>query len=270
MRHLDDNDMSRMIDNNVTSEERERFQQHLAYCKECLFVYSEALKFMDAGKNNILALRRITPFPRQKLIAAAVAVLAVFLGFYFLYLGLSGPDQSPSIKLLARLSKERQESNIHRFGPDRRKRFASVRLGILWEDFSLLQSEPDEKELRQRIRTMLNHHLQVLAGENHPLVIDTARADKLTFSKVESRITAWLTAQSLALEFRFGRFLERSVFRSFDNTVPETVEINRFREGPMVNALPQGVSNKLKKLLTAHDPAAIRDICLQIADIFFE
>lgn len=270
MRHIDDNDISRMIDGNVSRRERESFQKHLAQCDECLTVYSESLKFRDAGDDEGIALKRTTLFSMEKLVAASIVVLAVLLGLFFLFQGSGKQNKNEAIKLLTRLCKERLDSDIHSFMPSKKKLFVLVRLGILWEDLSAIVRKPGQKELRKTIQSMLAGHIELITGVKHPLRDAIANVDSESIQGVESRIVRWMNQENYIHWFRFGCFLERCVFRTFDNELPPLQEIEGYRTLAEANGLPQGVTNKLKILQNITDSVLFRDICLNIAEIFFE
>ena len=65
MKHLEDEDIARMIEGKISKKERENFLKHLSQCETCLTLYSETLKFVEEDKKEKNLLR----FPNLKELA---------------------------------------------------------------------------------------------------------------------------------------------------------------------------------------------------------
>lgn len=67
MSHIEDEDIARMIDGNISKMEREDFLRHFSECDSCLSIYTDALEFLSPhdspATSDFLSLDRV---PRVK------------------------------------------------------------------------------------------------------------------------------------------------------------------------------------------------------------
>ena len=52
MKHLEEEDIARIIEGNVDEDEREKYMKHISRCETCFEIYSETLKYAEEEKKE--------------------------------------------------------------------------------------------------------------------------------------------------------------------------------------------------------------------------
>jgi hypothetical protein len=283
MNHLEIEDIGRLIDGNVSKQERKLFFKHLSQCKACLTLYNETLKFIDEEKKSKSLLKFPIPgkipvsglwqaistiftVKRYRLAFAAVIIILVTAPF------IVNEFSQLKIKNAQIQYIENRVENIGSaaFFPSRGKLYPAVRTGIFVEDLSMLIQTDGKQELRLKISQMLGRELKQLSDEKNSLLQELAHLKKKNFAAVVQRIEELMEKQSLNDLFRFGRFIGQSIRATFENQIPTWEDIEKYRRIAQKYKLPPGVFKRLDKLKTTTDIKENRDIFLEIEEIFFK
>jgi hypothetical protein len=268
MKHLEDEDLGRLIEGNVSPEERAGFLEHMARCQRCQTVYSETMKF-NREEEHIIPLARKVRVSRRVWLAAAAMVIVALLGIFFLVLGPGEGAKGEKLELLALRYEQWRHTDHIGFGTDNKRVYVAVRLGIFREDLSLVIKSGDTG-LKNTIRKLLAAQLKLLAGEGHPLLLEVENINGENVTRLERGIRRLMEEKELSQWFGFGGFLERGVLESFDNRIPPAGDISKYRDMALNRGLPQGVTDNLETLGTVTDAAVYRELCLKIRTIFFD
>jgi hypothetical protein len=267
MKHLQDEDIARMIEGNINKKERRDFLKHLSECDTCLSVYSETFEFIEKEKKDKETARGFgwtagSIFTVKRLIPAAAALIVIVsLGTFALKEIHHREIKNKQIGYIKNLT----EMGSYPFSPSKNEIYAAVRAGFLVEDLSLLVNTGEE-ELRTKIGKMLGSELKAISNnETGSLSQD--------LENIERRIRGSLEKRPLAKPFQLGCFLEHSILSTFENEAPKQEDIEKYRRiaQEYKDKLPRGVLKGLKKLkTTGRAIEKIRSICIEIKEIFLE
>jgi len=282
MKHLEDEDIARMIEGTISKKERENFLKHFSECETCLSVYSETFKFIEEEKKGKFILK----FPNLKetvrrfgqamddiftikrlALAAAALVIIVLMGFVVLK---KIHDMRIENAKIVCIKESVTEMEAYAFAPSEDERDAAVRAGNFVQDLSLLVNSGEE-ELRMKIVNILIRELKMISkNETDSLSRDLENIERKNFETVVQRIRELMEKRSLSELFQFGRFLEHSILSTFENKVPKQEDIEKYHRIVRENKFPPGVSKELKKLKKSSKNGEIREICMAIKEIFLE
>jgi hypothetical protein len=285
MKHLEDEDIGRLLDGTVSKQERHLFLTHLSQCKTCLTLYSETLKFMGEGndekskslitfpvpsKIKVTALRQAigSIFTIKGLGWISAVILIILVMGYFLVM-----DTSQSKIINAQLNYiEARIENIESsaFFPSRSEIFTAVRIGIFVEDLSMLMKTDEKEELRLKIHRLLSREIKQLIEEKDSLFQELAHLDKQNFPVVVRHLRDVLEKRSLIEPFGLGCFLEQSIFAAFENKIPGLGDIEKYRQIAIKYKLPPGVYKRLNRLKTITAAQEIRGLFNEAVEIFFK
>jgi hypothetical protein len=286
MRHLEDEDIARLIDGTISKKEREDFLKHLSECETCLSVYSETLKFMEKEKEKkrktiwklFPETKKIadrfgkaiaTMFPKKRLIPALAVLIIILLMVPFVLNELHQRRiKKAQVEFIA---KNIEEMETYAFSPSKDIIYAAVRAGIFVEDLSLLVNT-GEKELKTKIATMLSGELKIFISETSALLKHVENIDRKNYETIVRNIRALVEKQSLSELFRFGCFVEHSILSTYENKTPNQEDINKYQRiaQKYKDKLPIGVFKELKKLKPNLKKEKSKNICVAIKQIFLE
>jgi ElaB/YqjD/DUF883 family membrane-anchored ribosome-binding protein len=283
MNHLEIEDIGRLIDKNVSKQERKRLFQHLSQCKACLTLYNETLKFMGEEKKSKSLLKFPIPgkiivsgvckaistiFTVKRYRLALVAMLIILSMVPFMVKEFS-PQKIKNAQIQY-IENKIENIGSPAFFPSGGARYTAVRTGIFIEDLSMLIQTDEKEELLQKISQMLGRELKQLADEKNSLLQELAQLNKKNFAKVFHNIKELIEKQSLTELFQFGRFIGQSIRATFENQIPEQGDIEKFRRIAQKFKLPPGVFKRLSKLKTTKNVKENRDIFIEIEELFFK
>ena len=283
MKHIETEDIGRLIDGSVSKQEKKQFLKHMSECKTCLILYNETLKFMGedrksktllkfpiSGKITVSRLHQAagTIFTKKRYGLAFAAVLIILVMVPFLVNEFSPPgikkDQIQYIEI--RL----ENIGSPAFFPTGSELYTAVRTGIFTEDLALLFQTDDKEELRLKIKQMLGRELMRLSAEKRSLLQELAHLNKKNFADVVQGIEELMEKQSLIGLFRFGRFIGQSIRATFENKIPRPEDIEKYLRITQKYKLPPGVFKRLNKLKTTTGFKETREIFIEIEEIFFK
>lgn len=280
MKHLEDEDIARMIDGTISKQERERFLEHLSGCNSCLSVYSESLKFVEEEKKSkvMLKLPQVgevvdgwrrqarTIFAGKRLIPVYAVLLIVIVLLPFLL------KENAQVKYIEESIAALESRGVHSFTGSNDPVYASIRAGIFVEEISVLIDYGGKAKLRGKIVERLINELKVLFNaEAGSLLPDPAHLEEESFETVVQRIETMLEKRSLAMLFQFGRFVEQGILASIDGKRPLAEEVERYRQliaGEYQDKLPPGVLKELNKFTVTAGVNESKEILTAIKDIF--
>jgi len=281
MRHLEDEDIARLIDGTISKKERESFLKHLSECETCLSVYSETLKFIEEDEKKIPFIEKIkipaqrfwmtieTIIPKKVLIPAAAALIIILLMVPFILNEL----QQRRIKnaQVGFIADSIEDMETYAFSPASDEVYAAVRIGIFVEDLSLLVNTGEE-ELKTKITKMLSDELKIFISEKSPLLQHLINIDRKNYETIVQNIRALIEKQSLSELFRFGCFVEHSILSTYENKTPNQEDIDKYQRiaHKYKGKLPIGVFKELKKLKPTIEKEKSKNICVAIKQIFLE
>lgn len=256
MKHLEDEDIARLIEGNVGKEERERFLKHLSECDACLGVYTETLKIFQDEFTDLKVIDG-SPRPRYsshtlfKPFALAASVLILITLSFVLYNIFSNNIKKVKIQ---HLLDSYAETGVQAFTSHGDEISAAVRVGIFSEDMTLLIDVSSDDPLKAKVSRLLGTQLEVLDIDREPADIDGIRQT--------------MEGYKLSRLFRFGCFVERTILSTFENKLPRQADIETYRQIAASYHLPPGVLKSLDKLNPGASIEQIRDACKNIKDIF--
>ncbi len=282
MRHLEDEDIARMIEGNIDKKEREHFLKHLSECDSCLGVYTETLKFVEEERKSkaILKFPNLgeiadrfrqaigTMFPKKRLIPVAAALIIILLMVPFALNELH--QRRIRNAQVGFIADSVNEMETYAFSPSKDKIYAAVRAGIFIEDISLLVNTGGNEELKTKITKMLSSELKIFISEKSSLPQSLANIDRKNYETVVQRIRELMEKQSLSELFEFGCFVEYSILSTFENKTPNLEDIDKYQQIANEFDLPQGVFKELNKLKPTIEVEKSKNICIAIKQIFLE
>jgi hypothetical protein len=286
MKHLEDEDIGRLLDGTLSKQERHLFLAHLSQCKTCLTLYSETLKFMGDEEKNKPRLefpvpRKITVTTLRHAICsiltikkygwagwALAALLIILIMGHFLVTEFSRTKiKNAQIEYI---ENRIENTGSSAFFPSRGKIFTAVRIGIFVEDLSMLMKTNEKKELRLKTHRLLSREIKQLIEEKDSLFQELAHLDKKNFPAVVQHLRDVLEKRSLIEPFGLGRFLEQSIFAAYENKIPGMGEIEKYRQIAIKYELPPGVDKRLNQLKTITAAQEGRDLFTEMVEIFFK
>ncbi|MCX6580176.1 MAG: zf-HC2 domain-containing protein [Candidatus Aminicenantes bacterium] len=280
MKHLEDEDIARMIDGTISKRERERFLVHLSGCNSCLSVYSESLKFIEEENKNrvMLKLPRVgavidgwrrqarTFFVGNRLMPVYAVLLIVVVLLPFLL------KENAQVHYIEECVTEMEVRGIHRFSDSNDPMYASVRAGIFVEEISVLIDYGGKEDLRGKLAARLFNELKVLFNDEAvSLLPDPGHLEEESFDVVVRSMGTMLEKRRLSGLFQFGRFVERGILVSVDGKRPLVEEVERYRRlvaGEYNDKLPPGVLKELNKFGAVTGINESKEILTGIKDIF--
>jgi hypothetical protein len=259
MKHLEDEDIARLIDGNAGKDELEHIWKHLSECDSCLAVYSEtvkALEDMPASFHEQELIRlKVHPGGRRRPYAKWLpyaASIIIFIIAAFIYMEISNGNIKKA--KIQHLQDSYAETGARTFVSPNDQAYAAVRVGIFIEDMSLLVDVSPEDPLKTKITRLMNSQLELFDIDP-----DTAGIDRIRQS---------MEGHKLSRLFRFGCFVERTFLSTFENKSPPTTDIDTYRQVARSFDLPIGVLKSLDKMSPGASAQEIRDACKNIKDIF--
>ncbi len=288
MKHLEDEDIARMIEGKINKKEREAFLRHFSECSACFNIYTETLKFVEGEKQRkVPGIEKIKPvlqrfwlaagtiFPDKRFIPAfASLVIIVLIGIFVINYLLQRAIEIENNKTayIEKTFEEIGNRDFHGFSGSKGEIYAALRAGIFVEDLSLVVKAGRKEELKTKIVKMLGRHLTVLAGEESTLLQELANIEKKNVETVVNRIRELMEKRSRDDLFRFGRFVEQSILSTYENKTPKQEDIEKYRRilQKYGDTLPLGVFRELKKLETTSGVEESKTRCTAIKEILLE
>jgi hypothetical protein len=266
MKHIEDEDIARMIEGKISKKERKEFLKHLAECDICLTIYSDTFKFMKEEKKRTTILK-FSPFGILKKIAQiflsrtrlllsnkimkpALAVLLIIILIVPVILNEIYEKKIEKAKI-QQISEDLERMNIRAFSPMKDPIFAAIQAGIFTEDMFLLIESSDASDLKMKICKMLKNKLKtIFRNEKLEYIPNIENMNRENFQFIIQRVLEETEKQSLLQLFQFGRFIEHSILDFSENKIPDIVEVFKYRDivQRYKYEIPQGVVKQLKKL----------------------
>ncbi len=281
MRHLEDEDIARLIDGTISKKERESFLKHLSECETCLSVYSETLEFIEEDEKKIPFTEKIkipaqrfwqtieTIIPKKVLIPVAAVLIIILLMAPFV---LNELHQRRIINAqVGFIADSIEDMETHAFSTSKNEIYAAVRIGIFVEDLSLLVNTGEE-ELKTKITKMLNGELKIFISEKSSFPQYLANIDRKNYETIVQNIRALIEKRSLSELLQFGCFVEHSILSTYENKTPNQEDIDKYQRiaQKYKGKLPIGVFKELKKLKPTIEKEKSKNICIAIKQIFIE
>jgi hypothetical protein len=285
MKHIDVEDMGRLIDGTVNKREQKQFLTHMSECKTCLTLYNETLKFMGedrksktlaklpgfAGiasriKDVFEAIFTVKKYRWAAAVPVFILVMAAFL-WYVLPDGAPGKSRQAQIR---HIEKRLQNIEPQAFSPSRDKIYEAVRTGIFVEELSLLIRTDAPEELQIKAWKILSAELNRLTGEANTSVKEWSHPGKKNLEKIVRDIRELMEKHLLTELFRLGRFLEQRIFATFENKIPDRQDIERYQQIAQTYKLPPGVFKRLEIIKKTSDLKEMRNLFTAIEQVFFQ
>ncbi|MGD2092046.1 MAG: hypothetical protein PVH61_38100 [Candidatus Aminicenantes bacterium] len=285
MKHIEIEDIGRLIDGNVSKKEQKQFLEHMSQCKTCLTLYNETLKFMGEDQKSkttlkLPAFEEITSrikhvfesiFAVRKYRWAAAISIIILVTAAFLWQVFSGGGIGKIEQAQIQHIENRVENlEIKAIFPSRDKIYEAVRAGIFVEELSLLVRTNAPGELRIKILQILMAEIDRLTGDRNTIVKELTLLDKKNLEKMVRDIRELMEEYSLTELFQLGGFLEQSIFSTFESKTPLQEDIERYQQIARTYKLPPGVFKRLERLKKADDILEIRNLLKEIEQVFFE
>jgi hypothetical protein len=286
MKHLEDEDIGKMVEGTISKKERENFLEHLSECSTCFEVYTDTLKFVRIKKKRPTILKlpiiekiKIAAYGiwqgirdwlanRKPVLVPAFAVLIIIL--------LIGPFVLKELHYkrientkLEQIVVDIENMGIRAFSPAKDEIYAAVCAGILVEDLSLVVNAGGNEELKTKISKMLSSDLKIFSSESSPLFQELANIERKSLERVVQNIRERIEKRSLLELFRFGRFIEHSILSTFENKMSKQEDIAKHQRivQKYKDKLPRGIFKELKKLKITSGVEESKKIFLAIKEI---
>jgi len=285
MKHIEIEDIGRLIDGNASKKEQKQFLEHMSQCKTCLTLYNETLKFMGEDRESKAQLKlpaweeitsRIkhvfeTIFTVRKYRWAAAISIAILVTAAFLWQVFSGGGTGKIEQAQIRHIEDRLENlEIKAIFPSLDKIYKAVRVGIFVEELSLLVRANAPGELRIKILQILKAEIHRLTGDKNTIVKELTPIDKKNLDIMIRGIRELMEEYSLAELFQLGGFLEHSILSTFERRTPLQEDIRRYQQIARTYKLPPGVFKRLERIKRTSDIKEIRNLLKEIEQVFFE
>jgi hypothetical protein len=261
MKHLEDEDIGRLIDGNIDKNEREIFLNHLSICNQCAAIYSETLKFIEEEKKigskfkipgfEITWVTRFLHsfgefFAGKRLQISFAVSLLILLSLFFLLIYHSPVKTTEYQVHVIEQNIEAIEKNSANYAFNSTTINIPVRWGIISEDISLIGSSREYRELLTRVKNTLINKLKY-------------------FSSPQERNTPGFFSL-----LQFGHSLERAVLSIDKNESDLRQSLLELKHAADTNRdrLPQGVFKELDKIEPNTGPDETKIILKNIKDIF--
>jgi hypothetical protein len=287
MKHFKPEELARFAEGKIKESEQEYFLKHLAECEECFKAYSDTLKFIEEEYKN----KYILKFPGfneikivlhkfwqgiRNLVRLKRSVLVPTFAVFIIIL-LVGPFMLTEIHnrkiknaQIQQISRDIEDNHTEVFAPPTYKPFAAVRIGIFIEDLTLVVNTGCNVNLKTKIQDRLNSQLKLFNGKGNSLLKELANIEKNNLPVIVQCIPEQLGQKSLVQLFRFGRFIERSLFLTIGKKIPEQQDIEKYLSIARKQGLPPGVIYNLEKLKNTKSVDHGKKYCFAIKTLFME
>ena len=285
MKHIEIEDIGRLIDGNVSKKEQKQFLEHMSQCKTCLTLYNETLKFMGEDQKSkaplkLPAFEEITSSikhvfaaiftVRKYRWAAATSIIILVIAAFLWYTFSSGGPGKIERAQIRHIEKRLQDIDVQAFFPSRDKIYEAVRAGIFVEELSLLIQTDAPEELRIKTRQILRAEINRLTGDKNSSVKEWSHPDQKNLQTMVRGIRELMEKYSLTELFLLGRFLEQSILSTFENKTHHKEDIERYQQISQTYKLPPGVFKRLERIKKTSDIQEIRNLLKEIEQVFFE
>jgi hypothetical protein len=287
MKHLEDEDIGRMIEGTISKGEREDFLNHLAKCSTCFEVYTDTLKFVEKERKRptILKLPIIekigiavhslwqyisTRFRNKRPVlvpAFAVLVIVLLIGPFVLK---ELHDRRIAKAQIQQIVMDIENMGSQAFSPSKDEIYSAVRAGIFVEDLTLVVNAGGHEELKTKISKMLSDELKTIyKNVSDPIFQELEHIERKNLKTVVQNIQERVGKRSFPGLFRFGRFIEYSFLSTFENKMPNQEDIEKHQRivQKYKDNLPPGIFKELKKLKTTTGVEESKKIFLAIKEI---
>ena len=285
MKHIEIEDIGRLIDGNASKKEQKQFLEHMSQCKTCLTLYNETLKFMGEDQESkaplkLPAFEEITSLIKHvfetiftvrkyRWTAAISIIILVTTALLWHIFSISGPGKIEQAQI--RHIEDRVENlEIKAIFPSRDKIYEAVRAGIFVEELSLLVRTKAPEELQIKARGILRAEINRLTGDKKTSVKELTSIDKKNLDTIVRGIRELMENYSLTGLFQLGGFLEQSIFSTFESKTPLQEDIERYQQIAQTYKLPPGVFKRLERIKRTSDIQEIRNLLKEIEQVFFE
>lgn len=261
MKHPDAEDYGRLLEGNISPDERLRLLEHMSQCRRCRTIYSEAADFLEGiGENRVMRLVPGGLNRRRILWVAASVIIIVLLGLFILIESPGSGIERVQKQFIAQRYKQLENVYHSSFASDGNREFSAVRIGIFSRDLSLVVDGAGDRKLRETLQKMLRSQLKLFIDAGAPVM---KQLD-------DGLIREIMDKESLAPLYRLGRFLEESLLATYEEKLPDRTGIATYRQIATQHGLPRGVLKGLNKLETVNATKECRNICNELLEIFFE
>jgi hypothetical protein len=283
MKHLEDEDIARLIDGNISKKEQVDFMKHLSQCTTCLNIYTESLDFMeDHKKYPVTQLPAWIKTTLNRLqdslnglfknhlpkLAFAAALLVLMVSVPFILDKIT--DNRILTDKVTHIDERFTQGNIQALNPDSNAMNIAVRTGIFVEDLLLLAQTPAKEEAETTLIWILKEDLKRLENNTQGLIEKLEKIDKNNIAGLVNEIGDLMKRQSLLDLFQLGRFLEGSLLSTFADKQPDPDQVANSIHIAQKHGLLKSVLDGLNELQSLTAVEKIRACCIKIEAIFFE
>jgi hypothetical protein len=287
MKHFKPEEIARFAEGKIKESEQEFFLKHLAECEECFKAYSDTLKFIEEEYKNKYILK-LPDFNEIKIVlhkfwqgirnlvrlkgsvlvpTFAVLIIILLIGPFMLTEIHNRKIKNAQIQ---QISRDIEDNHTQVFAPPTYKPFAAVRIGIFIEDLTLVVNTGSNVNLKTKIQDRLNSQLKLFNGKENSLLKELADIEKNNLPVIVQCIPELLGQKSLVQLFRFGRFIERSLFLTIGKKMPLQQDIEKYLSIARKQGLPPGVIYNLEKLKNTKSADHGKKYCFAIKTLFME
>lgn len=285
MPHLEAEDIARFVEGNIDNHERERFLKHFSQCHSCLKVYTETFKIVEKEKRRKSILKSIVPgkildtdfgrvfsalFQKRVFVPTLLILMVVLLAVPLARKKISNDEiLTAKIRYIEEDVKKMENAEHYAFSQSKDKKKSALLTGFFTEELRVVFHTNRKEELKTRLLGMFADELRVIFENDAPSIFsEPATIEKKDFEKIIENLEQRLEKESLNELFRLGRFLERTILITFENTPPDKTEVETFLLIAKKNRLPRGVINDIEKLMDTSDIKESKEICRNIKEVF--
>jgi hypothetical protein len=287
MRHIEEKDIARFADGNISKAEREAFLDHFSQCESCLKAYTDTLKFAEERKKNrwflffpitvnisvYPYLQYVGLFFKRKLVVPALAFLILLLVILSPLIRKTTTNEANTAKLKyieeCIMKKENQEN--YGLFPSKNLINSAIRAGFFTEDLEIVLHSGGKKELEIKITRMLTAELERIVEDEGKMDLAFLRLEEMSktnFKKMALEIRQMLETKSLYQLYQFGRFIERSILATFEKKTPKKNELEKYLQIVRKYHLPKSIPGKLEEIKKTSGAAEKRDLWNDVKEIF--
>jgi hypothetical protein len=287
MRHIEEKDIARFADGNISKAEREAFLDHFSQCESCLKAYTDTLKFAEERKKNrwflffpitvnisvYPYLQYVGLFFKRKLVVPALAFLILLLVILSPLIRKTTTNEANTAKLKYIEECIMKKENRENYGlfPSKNLINSAIRAGFFTEDLEIVLHSGSKKELEIKITRMLTAELERIVEDEGKMDLSFLRLEEMSktnFKKMALEIRQMLETKSLYQLYQFGRFIERSILATFEKKTPKKNELEKYLQIVRKYHLPKSIPGKLEEIKKTSGAAEKRDLWNDVKEIF--
>ena len=287
MRHLEDEDIGRMIEGTISKKERENFLKHLSECSTCFEVYTDTLKYVEKERKRLsilklpiiekigaalhglwLGIRDWSANKKPVLVPAFIVLIIILLIVPFVLKELH--NKRIENAKMQQIVMDIENMRIPTFSQTKDELYAALCAGIFVEDLTSVFNTGGNEELVTKICKILSYELRtIIKNQLDSIFRDLENIERKNLKSIIEDIEELIEKRSLSDPFGFGRFVELSILSSFENKLPsqnDIVKYERFLQ-KYKHKLPRGIFKELKKLKITNGVEESKKIFLDIKEI---